>query len=90
MPIAMEHASPPEFRQHTYISASEAGRFNGERLGLEMSMYEAPYAASVCWGTQIWRAAAARVVKTHRGAFAMLFARVWPSLICARLQTALP
>jgi uncharacterized protein (DUF885 family) len=58
MPIAMEHASQPEFRQHTYISAfGEGWALYCERLGLEMNMYETPYDRFGMLGYQIWRAA---------------------------------
>jgi uncharacterized protein (DUF885 family) len=58
MPIAMEHAGQPEFRQHTYISAfGEGWALYCERLGLEMNMYETPYDRFGMLGYQIWRAA---------------------------------
>jgi uncharacterized protein (DUF885 family) len=58
MPIAMEHASQPEFRRHTYISAfGEGWALYCERLGLEMNMYETPYDRFGMLGYQIWRAA---------------------------------
>ena len=58
MPIAMEHANQPEFRQHTYISAfGEGWALYCERLGLEMNMYETPYDRFGMLGYQIWRAA---------------------------------
>ncbi len=58
MPIAMEHAKQPEFRQHTYISAfGEGWALYCERLGVEMSMYETPYDRFGMLGYQIWRAA---------------------------------
>lgn len=58
IPIAMEHATQPEFRQHTYISAfGEGWALYCERLGLEMSMYETPYDRFGMLGYQIWRAA---------------------------------
>jgi uncharacterized protein (DUF885 family) len=58
MPIAMEHAKQPEFRQHTYISAfGEGWALYCEHLGVEMSMYETPYDRFGMLGYQIWRAA---------------------------------
>ena len=58
MPIAMEHANQPEFRQHTYISAfGEGWALYCEQLGLEMNMYETPYDRFGMLGYQIWRAA---------------------------------
>jgi uncharacterized protein (DUF885 family) len=58
IPIAMEHSSQPEFRQHTYISAyGEGWALYCERLGLEMSMYDTPYDRFGMLGYQIWRAA---------------------------------
>jgi uncharacterized protein (DUF885 family) len=58
MPIALEHKSQPEFRQHTYISAfGEGWALYCERLGVEMSMYETPYDRFGMLGYQIWRAA---------------------------------
>jgi uncharacterized protein (DUF885 family) len=58
MPIAMEHSSQPEFRQHTYISAyGEGWALYCERLGLEMNMYVTPYDRFGMLGYQIWRAA---------------------------------
>jgi uncharacterized protein (DUF885 family) len=58
MPIAIEHAQQPEFRQHTYISAfGEGWALYCERLGVEMSMYETPYDRFGMLGYQIWRAA---------------------------------
>jgi uncharacterized protein (DUF885 family) len=58
MPIAMEHANQPQFRQHTYISAfGEGWALYCERLGLEMNMYDTPYDRFGMLGYQIWRAA---------------------------------
>ncbi|MBI3677829.1 MAG: DUF885 family protein [Proteobacteria bacterium] len=58
MPIAMEHKSQPEFRQHVYISAfGEGWALYCEKLGLEMGMYETPYDRFGMLGYQIWRAA---------------------------------
>ena len=58
MPVAMEHASQPEFRQHTYISAfGEGWALYCEKLGVEMNMYETPYDRFGMLGYQIWRAA---------------------------------
>src|SRR6201994_599174 len=58
MPIAMEHAKQPEFRQHTYISAfGEGWALYCEKLGVEMNMYETPYDRFGMLGYQIWRAA---------------------------------
>jgi uncharacterized protein (DUF885 family) len=57
IPIAMEHQSQPEFRQHTYISAyGEGWALYCEQLGLEMGMYETPYDRFGMLGYQIWRA----------------------------------
>jgi uncharacterized protein (DUF885 family) len=54
----MEHASQPEFRQHTYISAyGEGWALYCERLGLEIGMYDTPYDRFGMLGYQIWRAA---------------------------------
>jgi uncharacterized protein (DUF885 family) len=58
MPIAMEHADQPEFRQRSYISAyGEGWALYCEKLGLEMGMYETPYDRFGMLGYQIWRAA---------------------------------
>jgi len=58
MPIAMEHTSQPEFRQHTYISAfGEGWALYCEKLGEEMGMYDTPYDRFGMLGYQIWRAA---------------------------------
>ena len=58
MPVAMEHSSQPEFRQHTYISAfGEGWALYCEQLGVEMNMYETPYDRFGMLGYQIWRAA---------------------------------
>ncbi len=80
IPIAMEHATQPEFRQHTYISAfGEGWALYCERLGLEMSMYETPYDRFGMLGYQIWRAARL-VVDTACILWAGRASR--PSLIC--------
>jgi uncharacterized protein (DUF885 family) len=61
MPIAMEHTSQPEFRQHTYISAfGEGWALYCEKLGEEMGMYDTPYDRFGMLGYQIWRAARCR------------------------------
>jgi uncharacterized protein (DUF885 family) len=58
IPLAMEHKTQPEFRQHTYISAfGEGWALYCEKLGLEMGMYETPYDRFGMYGYQIWRAA---------------------------------
>jgi len=58
MPIALEHASQPEFRQHTYLSAyGEGWALYCERLGVEMNLYATPYDRFGMLGYQIWRAA---------------------------------
>lgn len=58
MPIAMEHANQPEFRQHTYNSAfGEGWALYCEKLGVEMGMYDTPYDRFGMLGYQIWRAA---------------------------------
>src|ERR1700678_535482 len=58
MPLALEHKDQPEFRQHTYLSAyGEGWALYCERLGLEMGMYETPYARFGMLNYQIWRAA---------------------------------
>jgi uncharacterized protein (DUF885 family) len=58
IPIAMEHADQPEFRQRSYISAyGEGWALYCEKLGLEMGMYETPYDRFGMLGYQIWRAA---------------------------------
>ncbi len=58
MPIAMEHASQPQFRQHSYISAfGEGWALYCERLGDEMGMYETPYERFGMLSYQMWRAA---------------------------------
>ena len=58
IPIAMEHANQPEFRQRSYISAyGEGWALYCEKLGLEMGMYETPYDRFGMLGYQIWRAA---------------------------------
>jgi uncharacterized protein (DUF885 family) len=58
MPLAMEHTSQPEFRQHTYLSAfGEGWALYCEWLGLEMGMYETPYERFGMLNYQIWRAA---------------------------------
>ncbi|MEP7245928.1 MAG: DUF885 family protein [Gammaproteobacteria bacterium] len=57
MPIAMEHKSQPDFRQHTYISAfGEGWALYCEKLGEEMGMYETPYERFGMLSYQIWRA----------------------------------
>jgi len=58
MPIALEHADQPAFRQHSYISAfGEGWALYCEHLGIEMGMYETPYDRFGMLGYQIWRAA---------------------------------
>ncbi|HVO48602.1 MAG TPA: DUF885 family protein [Steroidobacteraceae bacterium] len=58
MPIALEHASQPEFRQHAYLSAyGEGWALYCERLGAEMNLYATPYDRFGMLGYQIWRAA---------------------------------
>jgi len=58
MPIALEHASQPEFRQHTYLSAyGEGWALYCEQLGMEMNLYATPYDRFGMLGYQIWRAA---------------------------------
>ena len=58
MPIAMEHKSQPEFRQHVYISAfGEGWALYCEKLGTEMGMYETPYERFGMLSYQMWRAA---------------------------------
>ncbi len=57
IPIALEHKSQPEFRQHDYISAyGEGWALYCEKLGEEMGMYETPYDRFGMLGYQIWRA----------------------------------
>lgn len=58
IPLALEHKSQPEFRQHTYISAfGEGWALYCETLGTEMGLYETPYDRFGMLGYQIWRAA---------------------------------
>jgi uncharacterized protein (DUF885 family) len=58
MPIAMEHADQPQFRQHTYLSAyGEGWALYCEQLGVEMGMYDTPYDRFGMLGYQVWRAA---------------------------------
>jgi uncharacterized protein (DUF885 family) len=58
MALAMEEASLPGFRRHTYISAfGEGWALYCEWLGQEMGMYETPYEEFGMLGYQSWRAA---------------------------------
>ena len=58
IPLALEHKSQPEFRQHTYLSAyGEGWALYCEWLGEEMHMYETPYDRFGMLNYQIWRAA---------------------------------
>jgi uncharacterized protein (DUF885 family) len=58
MPIAMEHRTQPQFRQHTYVSAyGEGWALYCEKLGVEMGVYETPYERFGMLSYQIWRAA---------------------------------
>jgi uncharacterized protein (DUF885 family) len=58
MPIAMEHADQPQFRQHTYLSAyGEGWALYCEKLGVDMGMYATPYDRFGMLGYQMWRAA---------------------------------
>jgi uncharacterized protein (DUF885 family) len=58
LPLALEHKSQPEFRQHTYLSAyGEGWALYCEWLGDEMHMYETPYDRFGMLNYQIWRAA---------------------------------
>jgi uncharacterized protein (DUF885 family) len=58
MPLAMEDATLPDFRRHSYISAyGEGWALYSEWLGQEMGMYHTPYDRFGMLSYQIWRAA---------------------------------
>jgi uncharacterized protein (DUF885 family) len=57
IPLAMEDASLPDFRRHSYISAyGEGWALYCEWLGQEMGMYHSAYDRFGMLGYQIWRA----------------------------------